>query len=111
VHADRLVPYQPLGTLKRVADDVFIVDGPVIRFGPPLLRMPFTTRTTVIRLRDGRLFVHSPTPLTAALKVEIGAAGTVAFIVGPNRIHYWWIPEWKRAYPQAEVYLAPRIDR
>ncbi len=33
------------------------------------------------------------------------------FIVGPNRIHYSWISEWKAAFPQADVYLAPRIQK
>ena len=32
------------------------------------------------------------------------------WIIGPNRIHYWWIPEWRDAYPEAGVYLAPRIS-
>lgn len=100
--------YPPLNTLKRVADDVWIVDGPVIGFGPPLLRMPFPTRMTVIRLgRD--LLLHSPTALVPELKAEIEAAGQARWIIGPNRIHYWWIPDWHRAYPDAQVYLAPRI--
>lgn len=30
-------------------------------------------------------------------------------LVGPNRLHYWWLPEWHAAYPQADVWLAPRI--
>ena len=64
---------------------------------------------TVIRLGAGDLFIHSPTPLTRSLKAEIERAGKVRFIVGPNRIHYWWIPEWQAAFPQADVYLAPRI--
>jgi hypothetical protein len=42
--------YPPLNSLKRVADDVWVVDGPLIRFGPPLMRMPLPTRMTVIRL-------------------------------------------------------------
>ena len=100
--------YPPLNTLKPVIDDVWIVDGPLIEFGPPLLRMPFPTRMTVVRI--GReLFIHSPTPLTAGLKAEIAAIGEPAWIIGPNRIHYWWIPEWCEAYPDAAAYLAPRI--
>ncbi|MGB3446470.1 MAG: DUF4336 domain-containing protein [Xanthobacteraceae bacterium] len=100
--------YPPLDTLKPVANDVWIVDGPLIRFGPPLLRMPFPTRMTIIRC-DGRLFVHSPTALTDALRVEIAAVGVPRWIVGPNRIHYWWIPDWHKAFPDAAVYLAPRV--
>jgi hypothetical protein len=100
--------YPPINTLKRVADDVWIVDGPMIRFGPPLMKMPFSTRMTVLRLQAG-LFIHSPTPLVASLRQEIAHLGAPRWIVGPNRIHYWWIPDWRTAYPDAEVYLAPRI--
>src|SRR5262249_50933299 len=31
------------------------------------------------------------------------------WIIGPNRLHYWWIPDWHAAFPHATVYLAPRI--
>ena len=103
------VTYAPLNTLKRVANNVWIVDGPAIRFGMPWPKFPFPTRMTVIRLSSEELFVHSPTPLTPSLKGEIDQKGNVRFIIGPNRIHYWWIPEWKAAYPDAVVYLAPRI--
>ena len=101
--------YPPLNTLKPVADDIWIVDGPLIRFGLTILRVQFPTRAIVIRLANGALFVHSPTPLDAALKAQIDLTGVPRWIVGPNRLHYWWIPEWHAAYPEAEVYLAPRI--
>lgn len=108
MHSHTQPTYPPLNTLKAVAQDVWIVDGPVIRFGPRLMQMPFPTRMTVIRTGDG-LFIHSPTPLTPELKAEIEATGTPRWIVGPNRIHYWWIPDWHAAFPDAAVYLAPRI--
>ena len=101
--------YPPINTLKRVADNIWIVDGPVIRFGMPWLKFPFPTRMTVVQLNSGELFLHSPTPATPSLRTEIAREGKVRFIVGPNRIHYWWIPEWKAAFPDADVYLAPRI--
>ena len=107
IRSDRQT-YPPLNKLKPVTDDVWIVDGPLIEFGPPLLRMPFPTRMSIIRI--GReLFIHSPTPLTDGLKAEIAAIGEPAWIIGPNRIHYWWIPEWCDAYTAAVAYLAPRI--
>ncbi|MBS0532400.1 MAG: DUF4336 domain-containing protein [Proteobacteria bacterium] len=108
MESDSLAAYPPLDTLKRVADNVWVVDGPVIRFGPPLLKMPFPTRMTVIRI-GSELLIHSPTALTAGLKAEIEGIGRPRWIVGPNRIHYWWIPDWHAAFPEAEVYLAPRI--
>jgi hypothetical protein len=106
---DALATYPPLNTLKRVADNLWIVDGPVIRFGLPWPKFPFPTRMTLVRLSPGALFVHSPTSLKPSLRAEIKREGAVRFIVGPNRIHYWWIPEWKAAFPDADVYLAPRI--
>lgn len=45
---DSFATYPPLDTLKSVADDVWIVDGPTIRFGAPLLKMPFLTRMTIM---------------------------------------------------------------
>lgn len=101
--------YPPLNTLKPVTQDLSIVDGPVIWFGMPWPKMPFPTRMTVIRLAGGNLFIHSPTCLVPELKVEIAEMGTPRWIVGPNRIHYWWIPEWRNAFPDAKIYLAPRI--
>lgn len=81
--------YDPLFTLKPVAEDVWVVDGPVIRYGMPRPKIPFPTRTTIIRLPEGRLFVHSPTELTPGLRDAIDRIGRPAWIIGPNRIHYW----------------------
>jgi hypothetical protein len=108
MHADTS-EYPPINTLKPVADDVWIVDGPTIRFGPRWLTMPFPTRMTIIRTDGRSLFIHSPTPLTPELKAAVTTLGDPRWIVGPNRIHYWWIPDWHAAYGGAEVYLAPRI--
>jgi hypothetical protein len=100
--------YSPLNTLKLVADDVWIVDGPVIRFGPRFLKMPFPTRMTVIRL-GGDLLVHSPTEMTPDLGREMENAGAPRWLIAPNRLHYWWLPDWHAAFPDAEVYLAPKV--
>jgi hypothetical protein len=101
--------YPPLNTLKPICEDLWIVDGPIIRFGMPWPKMAFPTRMTVIRVGGDDLFVHSPTPLTPELSAEIAQIGRVRWIIGPNRIHYWWIPEWRAAFADAQVYLAPLI--
>ena len=103
------VTYPPLQTLKPIATDAWIVDGPAIKFGFPWPKFDFPTRMTVFRLEGGKLFVHSPVELTEPLRAEIDALGEVAWIIEPNRIHYWWAPEWRAAYPDAEVWLAPEI--
>jgi hypothetical protein len=101
--------YPPLNVLKPVAADLWIVDGPIIRFGPRWLRLPFPTRMTIVRLSGGRLLIHSPTPPDAMLAGEIARLGTPRWLIGPNRLHYWWIPDWHALYPEAEIYLAPRV--
>jgi hypothetical protein len=106
---DASLTYPPLNTLKPVAKNVWIVDGPSVRFGLALLKFPFSTRMTIIRV-GGQLFVHSPTTLTEPLRMQVDAIGAPAWIVGPNRIHYSWLAEWASAYPDATLYLAPRIQ-
>ena len=71
--------YPPLNTLKPVADDLWIVDGPEIRFGMPGLKMPFPTRMTVIRLPGNRLFIHSPTPVWLAPRIAEQSKGRIDF--------------------------------
>jgi hypothetical protein len=101
--------YPPLDTLKPVAENVWIVDGPTIRFGLPGMKMHFPTRMTLVRQQDGGLFIHSPTRLTPSLRAAIEALGAPAYLIGPNRLHYWWLPLWHDAFPDAKVYIAPRI--
>lgn len=64
---------------------------------------------TIIRLSCGGLFVHSPTEPTPALTTAVLRLGTPRWIVAPSRIHYWWLPAWHAAFPEAEVYAAPRV--
>jgi hypothetical protein len=107
--SDDVATYPPLDTLKSIVEDVWIVDGPILRFGRSWPKMPFPTRMTIIRLEGRALFIHSPTPLTPALRRQIAAIGEPRWIVAPNRFHYWCVPEWREAYPDAEVHVAPGV--
>lgn len=101
--------YEPLGILKPVAENVWIIDGPEIRFRYGFLRLPFPTRTTVIRLPDGGLWIHSPTPLDEPLAAQLLLLGPVAHLIAPNTIHYWWVRDWKIRFPHAQVWAVPRL--
>lgn len=106
----RLALYEPIRTPKPVADDVWIVDGPEIEMGYFAgSTLPFTTRMTVVRLPNGGLWLHSPIPATPALRAEIDALGKVEQIVAPNRLHYWWVADWREAYPRARAHAAPKV--
>lgn len=98
--------YEPLNTLKPVADDLWIVDGPRIRF----YGMPFPTRMTAIRLGNGDIWIHSPIRLNERLKSEIGALGPILHLIAPNWIHYAHLNEWRAAFPTARSYCAPGVQ-
>lgn len=97
--------YAPLDTPKPLAPDLWIVDGPAIRF----YGLPFSTRATLVRLPSGALWVHSPTRLADGLRAEVDALGPVAHLIAPNWIHYAWVAEWQAAYPDARVWAAPGV--
>ena len=97
--------YEPLNTLKPVAPDLWIVDGPIIRF----YGLPFPTRMTVIRLPEGGLWVHSPIAPDPGLMAEIQALGPVAHLVAPNWIHYAYTGAWQALFPQARTWAAPGV--
>ena len=105
------IPYAPLNAPKPVAPDVWIVDGPEIGFRLAGLTLPFPTRATLVRLPDGGLWVHSPTEPSAALFEAVRGLGPVRFLIAPNSIHYWWIADWKAAFPQAQVFAVPGLAR
>ncbi len=101
--------YEPIQTLKPVDDDIWIVDGPIVRmsFGPG--SMPFPTRMTIVRLDGGELFVHSPIEFDEELSRSVEKLGKVAHLVSPNKIHYAHIATWKEHYPEATAWASPGV--
>jgi len=97
--------YEPLNTLKPVARDIWIVDGPMIRF----YGLPFSTRATVIRLKNGDIWVHSPTRLDAGLITELSELGPIRHLIAPNWIHYAYVAEWQAQFPDATSWAAPGV--
>lgn len=105
----RLVPYAPLNVLKPVADDLWIVDGPVVRMRFGFLRVPFTTRMTVVRLPNRELWVHSPTEPTPELLDAVRALGPVSWLIAPNLLHWTFLAAWQDAFPNVLTLVAPGV--
>ena len=63
----------------------------------------------VVRLGDGALLVHSPTPVDDALHAEIAALGPVAYLVAPNCFHHLHVTPFLTRFPGAKVYGAPGL--
>lgn len=85
-----LEPYTPINVLKPVASNVWIVDGPEISLVLGFLKVPFSARMTIVRLRNGDLILHSPVAHTSALQSAVEILGPIRYLVSPNSLHYWW---------------------
>jgi hypothetical protein len=73
-------PTHRIHTLKPIAPDVWIADGGWIRF----YGLAFPTRMTLIRLRDGGLWVHSPVADEEGLADAVAAVGPVRHLDCPE---------------------------
>ncbi|MDE2079401.1 MAG: DUF4336 domain-containing protein [Patescibacteria group bacterium] len=104
--------YEPIHTYKPLAENIGIVDGPLVYMsypGVPFVSVPFPTRMTVVKLASGELWLHSPTAFNAALAKQLEAMGKVAHFVSPNLLHYAHIAEWARAFPNATTWASPGV--
>ena len=85
--------------LTTVLDDrIWTLDRPVW-FGGVRLR----ARTTVLRLDDGSLLLHSPAPPSDALAEQLRALGPVRILIVPNCFHHLGTPASAALFPDARV--------
>jgi len=65
----------------------------------------FDTTMSIIRLSNQNLFVHSPVNLDQQTKEALDRLGSVQFIVAPNLKHHLYVSQFKKAYPNAKVFV------
>ena len=90
----RLQPFGP---------GLWLADGAQVQ----VIGFAYPTRMAVIRLADGGLLIWSPVALTEPLKGEVEALGPVTRLVAPNSLHDRYLAEWRQAFPDAQVHVAP----
>jgi hypothetical protein len=81
-----------------VADKIWSLERPVWFSG---IRQ--RARSTVVRLDDGSLLLHSPAPPTDALAEQLRALGRVRWLVVPNCFHHLGTPAAAAYFPDAQV--------
>ena|GEM_PF-2183215 len=84
-----------------VTDRIWASERPVWFSGVRL-----RARTSVIRLDDGGLLVHSPTPPTDAWAKQVAELGEVRWLVVPNCFHHLGTPAAAAAFFAAKI-VAP----
>jgi len=90
--------------MQQIAENLWEAETP-IRFG----FIPLRHRMTVIRLRDGRLVLHSPAKLTDGVVQDLNGRGEVAAVIAPSWWHDLWLKQWRNAYPSVPIYAAPAL--
>ncbi len=92
--------------LKKIGDHIWAYEHAMSIAG-----MKIHLRTTIVKLRSGRLWVHSPSAFSTGLKEELSEIGTVGFIVGASNGHNLWLLEWQAAFPNAVLYVSGGIPK
>ncbi|TQK11693.1 DUF4336 domain-containing protein [Herbaspirillum sp. SJZ107] len=92
--------------LKQIAPDIWHMEAGIQTAGIPL-----TARMTVVRFKDGRVWIHSPVRFGPEVRAQIARLGEVAWIVAPNRAHHMFMGKCKQAFPDARLYGAPGLER
>ncbi|MBF5056451.1 hypothetical protein Y5W_01745 [Alcanivorax sp. 521-1] len=83
-----------------VGEELWLVDGSVVDF----YGFPYSTRSVIVRLPGGGLWVWSPVPLTPALRAFVDELGPVRHLVSPNKLHHLYLDEWHQAWPDAALW-------
>lgn len=92
-------------TLTRLDENLWIARRPL-----KLVVGDVGARMTVIRLPDGALLVHSPVALDTPTRAALDALGPVRWVLGPCKVHHFYLPDFAAAYPDAALLAAPGLE-
>jgi hypothetical protein len=99
-HFNELCKILAMETVRSLDKNLWVIDHP--------FRLPggieLGARTTIVRLSDGGLWLHSPGPLTAGAKTWLEENGPVRAIVAPSLLHHLFLAEAAAAFPEAGIY-------
>ena len=90
--------------MREIADSLWVAEQP-LRFAG----IEVGARMTIVRLEDSSLAIHSPISLTEPLRAELDAAGSVRYLIAPNRFHHLFATDYAAAYPESTLYAAPGV--
>lgn len=90
--------------LQPIAPNLWVIDLP-LRVGG----LQLGTRTTVVRLASGGLWLHSPGPLQPEQVSAVSALGPVQALVAPNAMHSLFLAQNVGLFPQATVHVSPTL--
>jgi len=96
-------------SLSQIADDVWLAERPFYPRLPGLTGTDVGCKACIVRLPDGKLWVHAPVGLDDGLRQALAQLGPVGHIVTPNTEHQLYAPSWILQYPEALSYACPTL--
>lgn len=72
--------------------------------------LDFFACMTVVRLKNGKLIIHSPGPISHDLAKEIEKLGEPSHIVAPGSFHYFHVAEAQTCFPKANTWICPGVE-
>jgi hypothetical protein len=95
-----------MNTVRAITDGLWQILTPVKFAG---VHMP--ARTVVVELGSGGVLVHSPGRLDDEVRAAIDRIGPVRGLIAPNCFHHLFVDDWRTAYPDAELHIAPGLAK
>jgi hypothetical protein len=93
--------------LRQLDDGLWVAEAPLRSWRGDIGR-----RMSVVAVGAGGVWVHSPVPLTAALRGQLDGLGGVSHVVAPSRFHgHLFMEQYQAAYPEASVGGPPGLAR
>lgn len=93
--------------LRELSENIWISDGDAV----PFFTLPYTTRMTVVRLKNGDLFIHSPIKPKSELLQEVSKLGNVKYLISPNKIYHLFLQDWIKLFPDSKIYASPGLRK
>jgi hypothetical protein len=94
----------PTSPLRRLDEDLWVVDRPLGMFG-----IHIGARMTVLRLANGGVLLHSPVTPDAELRDALAEIGPVRHLLAPNKLHHLYFAAAAEAFPDARSWAAPGL--
>lgn len=92
---------------RPLAPDIWVLDQPFEMPG----RVQLGTRSTLIRLADGALWLHSPGPGIRPSAEWLRQQGEVAHVVAPNAFHHLFMADAADLFPAATLWGPKAVQR
>lgn len=92
--------------VEYIPNQIWLCEYPVHYAGLDLY-----SRMTVIGLLNGNLMLHSPCIIDPEIKQALDRIGKVAYIIAPGTYHHLHVASAQEAFPEAETYICPGIER